>query len=69
MDQDEDPTLYRPEQTVAILSIVPAAILPDEPVLVEERTDCVGEIEAAMCKTVIALGFVPFEIHGDYVGQ
>ena len=57
-------TLYRTEQPVAVLAVIPAAVLADDPVVIQERADGVGEIEAAVRETGIALGVVPLEFHG-----
>ena len=51
------------EQPVAVLAMVPPAVLPDDPVRIEEGPDGIGEVEAATLETDTVLGLVPFELH------
>ena len=64
VDHDEHATLYRPEQPIAVLAVVPTAVPADDPVVIQKGADGVGEIEAALRETGIVLGIVPFEFRG-----
>ena len=59
-----NPALYRPEQPIALLAVVPAPNSADDPVFVQERPEGIGEVESAVRETGTALGVVPLEFHG-----
>ena len=63
IDDDIHAPVDRAEQPVAVLAIVPPAVLRDDPVRIEERPDGIGEVEAAMLESGTVLGLVPFELH------
>ncbi len=63
VDDDIGPPVDRTGQPVAVLAIVPPAILRDDPVRTEEGPDGMGEIEAAALETGTVLSLVPFELH------
>ena len=70
VDDDIGPPIDRAEQPIAVLAIVPPAILRDDPVRVEEGPDGIGEVEAAALETGAVLGLVPFELHPPaHIGQ
>jgi len=63
IDDNIYPSLDHSEYHMAVLAIVPATILDDDPVPVRKDTGCVVEIKTSVLKTGFTFILVPFEFH------
>ena len=63
ISDDEDSTFNFGQYTIAIFSIIPANILCNDPVGIEERLCSVLEIETSVLETGVALSIVPFKLY------
>ena len=57
------------KQAVTVLSIVTPAILRNNTVWVQERTDGIGEVKATTHEKAIAFGVVLLELHPGFIGH